>query len=266
MSSGAQTKGVNCLAWAGSACHGRFVARFINSALIRPLLAVLLLLALCANVLADAPAPSDGNPFPHTTLGDQPLRSARPAAADHAAVPTVVKPLDGLDFSRIGAALLAVIALIFLLRWFGKVFFPVATGKAQNRVVEVVSRSPLAPKQQVMLLRVGRRLLVVGDSAGQLSTLSEITDPDEVATMVGQLREEKSASAAAFGSLFGRFSRKFDSDEAEIARSPEPTDRQLLMDETDEVHETASAQVEIDGLRDRVRALAAQFKRDADPS
>ena len=154
------------------------------------------------------------------------------------------------------------IALIFLLRWFGKVFFPVATGKAQSRVVEVVSRSPLAPKQQVMLLRVGKRLLVVGDSGGQLSTLCEISDPDEVASMVGQLREEKSlVSTAAFGSLFGRFSRKFEPSEAEMRDPPEPSDRQMLIDGTDEVHEPAGARADIDGLRDRVRRLAEQFNK-----
>jgi flagellar biogenesis protein FliO len=214
-----------------------------------------------------SPSPSDTPSLPHTVLGDQPLRGARPALIDHPTPTPVVKPLEGLDFSRVGGALLAVIALIFLLRWFGKVFFPAATGKAQSRVVEVVSRSPLAPKQQVMLLRVGKRLLVVGDSAGQLSTLCEISDPDEVASMVGQLREEKSTSAVAFGSLFGRFSRKFDSDEAEVIETPpEPTDRQVLMDETDEVRDAVAGQAEIDGLRDRVRRLAEQFKPDSDPA
>lgn len=228
-----------------------------------------LLLSLPLNMTARGAgvAPSDTPSLPHTVLGDQPLRGPRPALIDHPPPTTVIKPIEGLDFSRVGGALLAVIALIFLLRWFGKIFFPAATGKAQSRVVEVVSRSPLAPKQQVMLLRVGKRLLVVGDSAGQLSTLCEISDPDEVASMVGQLREEKSTSAVAFGSLFGRFSRKFDSDEAEVIETPpEPTDRQMLMDETDEVREAAAGQAEIDGLRDRVRRLAEQFKPDSDPA
>jgi flagellar biogenesis protein FliO len=231
----------------------------------RPAILFLFALALTATARGDGVAPVDADALPHTTLGDQPLRSAQPALTGHTPITPIAKPLEGLDLSRVGGALLAVILLIFLLRWFGKVFFPAATGKAQSRVVEVVSRSPLAPKQQVMLLRVGKRLLVVGDSAGQLSTLSEITDPDEVASMVGQLREEKSTPVAAFGSLFGRFSRKFDSDEDDAPEAPEPTDRQMLMDETDEIQSGPPAQAEIDGLRERVRRLAEQFKQGSDP-
>jgi len=227
---------------------------------------VLLALALTGPARGDVVAPPTDTPLPHTVLGDQPLRSARSAAtADHAPTTTVIKPLQGLDLSRVGGALVAVIVLIFLLRWFGKIFFPAATGKAQSRVVEVVSRSPLAPKQQVMLLRVGKRLLVVGDSSGQLSTLCEISDPDEVASMVGQLREEKvSTGAAAFGSFFGRFSRKFEPSEAEMREPPELTDRQMLIDDTDEVREPAAAHAEIDGLRDRVRRLAEHLKQNTD--
>ena len=235
----------------------------------RTLAAMLLLaLALIAPALGDVAAPPDPLALPHTTLGDQPLRSPLPVVQDHANGKTgITKPLEGLDFSRVGGALLAVIALIFLLRWFGKVFFPTATGKAPTRVVEVVSRSPLSPKQQVMILRVGKRLLVVGDSAGQLSTLTEISDPDEVASMVGQLREEKSSSTgAAFGSLFGRFSRKFEPSESELRDPPEPTDRQMLIDDTDEIREAANPRAEIDGLRDRVRRLAEQMKQNSGPA
>jgi hypothetical protein len=45
-----------------------------------------------------------------------------------------------------------------------------------------------------------------------MNSLSEITDPDEVAALVGQLREEKLAVAAniAFGGLLGRMRRTLD--------------------------------------------------------
>ena len=66
--------------------------------------------------------------------------------------------------------------------------------------VQLLSRTVLSPKQHVMLLRVGRRLVVIGDSGGQMSALSEITDPDEVAALVGQIRDEKLTAA---GPTFG---------------------------------------------------------------
>jgi len=149
-----------------------------------------------------------------------------------------------------------VIVLIFVLRGMGRFFFPSATSRGQSRVVEVLSRSPLAPKQQVMLLRVGRRVIVVGDSGTQMNTLCEISDPDEVAGLVGQLREEKTAAAAAFSSLFGRFNRRFGSDEERI----EADAASELRDEPEEAL-ASSPQGELDGLRERVRMLAEQFAK-----
>src|SRR4029077_6101766 len=91
--------------------------------------------------------------------------------------------------------------------------------------VQVLSRSPLTPRQQVVLLKVGRRVLVVADNGSQMNSLCQITDPDEVAGLVGQLRSEKGsgagqgAGAGAFGGLFGRSRKSFaagsDDDEPE---------------------------------------------------
>ena len=57
-------------------------------------------------------------------------------------------------------------------------------GEARG-VVRVLSRTPVTPKQQVLLVQVGRRVLVVADNGTQMNPLSEITDPDEVAAAGG---------------------------------------------------------------------------------
>jgi len=116
-------------------------------------------------------------------------------------------------------ALVGVIAVDFVLRAMGRFFFPSATSRGQSRVVEVLSRSALAPKQQVMLLRIGRRVIVVGDSGTQMNTLVRFRIRMRVAGLVGQLREEKTATAAAFTSLFGRFNRRFGGEEEEREES-----------------------------------------------
>jgi hypothetical protein len=96
----------------------------------------------------------------------------------------------------------------------------------------------------------------VGENGTQMNTLCEISDPDEVAGLVGQLREEKTAAAAAFSSLFGRFNRRFGPEEERI-ESDAPSE---LRDEPEEPR-ASSARGELDGLRERVRLLAEQFAK-----
>jgi flagellar biogenesis protein FliO len=164
-----------------------------------------------------------------------------------------------MDFPRVLGALGIVIGLIFVLRWLGRFFFPGVAGRGANRAIEVLSRSPLSPKQQLMLIRVGRRLIVVGDTGSQMSALCEITDPDEIAGLVGQLRDEKTTpTTRAFGAMFGSSRRAF---ETEADSAPPEEARSTLHDtEVDDVVAPGSAREELNGLRDRVRMLAEQFK------
>lgn len=126
---------------------------------------------------------------------------------------TVQKTTNLSDFSRVFLALGAVVAVIFLLRWLARRMFPSVGGMQSGRVVQVLSRSVLAPKQQVMVMKVGRRLLVVGDTGSNMNTLCEITDPDEVAILIGQVQQEQKGSiTSSFSTLFGRASKAFDPD------------------------------------------------------
>lgn len=218
------------------------------------LLPLVLLAVLCGQARAEV-APSSGiPPLPPTALGAESVGgSGAPKVITMSGVP--VQP-QGLDYTRVLAALAIVLGLIFLLRWVSRCFFPTAMGRARNRAVEVISRSPLSPKQQVMLLRVGQRLIVVGDSGSQLSPLCQITDPDEVAALVGQLREESvPVPKRAFGNLFGQSRHAFDVEE--------PAGRDAaneLREPEEEQPPVATAREELSGLRERVRLLAEQFK------
>jgi flagellar biogenesis protein FliO len=200
-------------------------------------------------VATDGVAPTD-----HLALGEDPIRNT-PATDAPTPQTTPALPSSGMDYPRVIAAMGIVIGLIFLLRWCGRFVFPAAVRRGSSRAIEVISRAALSPRQQVMLIRVGRRLIVVGDSGSQMNPLCEITDPDEMAALVGQLQGEKTVvSGSAFGSLFKRSRGRFDvADEPEIA-SPPP-----LEDPEDEVP-VASAREELNGLRDRVRLLAEQYK------
>ena len=223
---------------------------------IRYWLASVTLIALLGGGRPTAAAGTTASPDPasgvRNSLGEEPIRTESQQAARQTDPITAAHP-GQMDYPRVLGALTAVIALIFLLRWCGRLFFPAAAGRGSSRVVEVLSRSPLAPKQQVMLIRVGERLVLVGDSGGQMTALCEISQPDEVARLVGQLREEKAAAPVAFGSIFGRFRRIHDLTQ-EAAAQPAPP----LQDESDPAP-VPSAQDELLGLRQRVRLLAEQF-------
>ncbi|HAW95818.1 MAG TPA: hypothetical protein DCX60_06040, partial [Phycisphaerales bacterium] len=55
--------------------------------------------------------------------------------------------------------------------------------RAPEGVASIMARYPVARGEHVVLLEVGRRILVVHQASGSMTTLSELTDRDEVADM-----------------------------------------------------------------------------------
>lgn len=58
------------------------------------------------------------------------------------------------------------------------------SGEAAGGQVQVISQAPLGSRGMVYVLRCGPRVLVVGSTVQQLTTLAEIADPDEIAQFV----------------------------------------------------------------------------------
>lgn len=91
---------------------------------------------------------------------------------------------------EVGASLAGVILLIWGLRYMirrsrGETAGSrlLAGGRAPSGVASILARYPVARGQQVVLLEVGQRILVTHQSAGTMTTLSEITDPEELADL-----------------------------------------------------------------------------------
>ncbi|MEM1098334.1 MAG: flagellar biosynthetic protein FliO, partial [Planctomycetota bacterium] len=85
--------------------------------------------------------------------------------------------------------------------------------------VEVLSRTSVAPRSHVLLLRVGSQVLVVGESSGGLRTLSAVQNEEDVAALLQAVESSKPQSiAGGFSSLMGKFNRHYD--EAEDAADP----------------------------------------------
>ncbi len=104
---------------------------------------------------------------------------------------------------RTAGALAAVLSLIFALRWVfvraarargGLVGKLGAGGRAPSGLLEVLGRYPVARGQTLVLLRVDRRVLLLSQSSSGFSTLAEMRDTDDVASILGKAMDEEGSS------------------------------------------------------------------------
>lgn len=189
--------------------------------------------------------------------GSTSVPTTSPAAAFNAPAPA---HSIGFDLGRMAVALSIVLAMILGARWLFTHFFAGARAPATSRAVKVLSRTSLAPRQQILLLQIGRRVVVVGESNGQLSTLSQVEDPDEVASLVGQLQEEQIQRAASFGGLFGRAQRKMEAEDEHSAPidTPEPD---APSDASNDHADPNDARSELSSLLEKVRSIRNGLSR-----
>jgi flagellar biogenesis protein FliO len=161
-------------------------------------------------------------------------RNSAAAAGSNAAGPSA---------TRTALSLAAVLALIVILFLAGRKFLPRRMfaqqgGGGGGGAIQVLARTAISPKQRIILLQVGRRILVVADGGPNLTTLAEITDPGEAAALIGQLQSEK-PSGSFTSALNGAMDRFRTAQER-----PEPRS------------DLNSMREEIEGLAKRVRGMA----------
>ena len=185
-----------------------------------------------APVVVSAPAPSTSVPS-SASFESQPLKPLKPKAAApaEAASPGAasaskssdlwndwVKPLSALVLVLCIIAVLARLARGISMKHGGLLAAIGAGGRAPSGVLSVLARYPVGRGQTLVLLHLHGRVLLVcqtqSRSGGGMQTLSEITDPEQIAMLVGKTREHPKAS---INQDFG----------AELARSEERTDREL---------------------------------------
>lgn len=135
---------------------------------------------------------------------------------------------DGSDRSWILqtlAALGVVIALILLLRAFLQRLGGAPAGSTNSGLVEVVARTGIGPRTQVLFLRINQRIIVVAQSSSGLQTLTELDDPEEVAWLLGRVESAKPMSISqGFRHLMHRAERDYN--RAEMAASEDGGDEQ----------------------------------------
>ena len=112
--------------------------------------------------------------------------SARPAAPSPASALTTV-----------AGSLGAVLAIFMVIVWCSRRFAPVGNASLPTEAVELLGRSPLAGRQQMHLIRIGNKLLLVAISPVGMETLTELTDTVEVERLLSLCKGTSTTSASA---------------------------------------------------------------------
>lgn len=113
----------------------------------------------------------------------------------------------GLTISTLFTALtLVVLLMLGLAKLFSKRNPFLAPG-IPREAVDVLGRRTVDPRSSIYVVRVGAKVLLLGSSSNGLTSLSEITDPIEVATLTSLCRgveTDRPTFGEWFLSLFGR--------------------------------------------------------------
>lgn len=96
--------------------------------------------------------------------------------------------------ASIAASLLVVIGLFLIFAWIGKKNMKPGTGKLSREIIQILGKSQLSGKQQLELVRVGQKLLLLCVTPSSVETLTEITDPMEVERLLTIVRQDSPGS------------------------------------------------------------------------
>lgn len=213
--------------------------------------AVLLLAATVEAVSAESAANSGASVAPATSgpFEQKPIRrNGVPTSTTMPGRGNAGSTNSAWDMGKVPLALGGVLLLIFAMRALGKKMVPGAAGAGSSKAVQVLMRSSVSPRQQLILVRVGRRLVLVGSGGGgEMNSLCEINDPDEVAEVMGQIREDKSSTSKNFTAMFGRAGKAYE----EQPSSDDPVTSPAV---------TRNSGEDLNGLTERVRRIAEQFQ------
>lgn len=87
-----------------------------------------------------------------------------------------------------------VLGLFFAVVWFTRRALPKAAASLPTEAVEVLGRTPLSPRQNMHVIRFGRKLLLVSVTAAGAETLAELDNAEEVARISGLCQQNQQGS------------------------------------------------------------------------
>lgn len=124
------------------------------------------------------------------------------------------------------AALAIVIALIFVMR---SLLMRLSGTRAAgaSRLVEVLARTTIGHKTQVVFLKINQRVIVAAQTPAGIDTLTVMDEPEEVAWLLGEVEAAKPMSITqSFRHVMQRFDKDFNAGaESGTDRSEQYVDR-----------------------------------------
>jgi flagellar biosynthetic protein FliO len=94
-------------------------------------------------------------------------------------------------------SLAVVLGLLVALLWLARRANPKARGTLPGDILETLGRAPLSGRQEMHLVRVGNKLLLLSVTPTSAETLTEITDPVEIDRLAGICRQNQPDSITA---------------------------------------------------------------------
>lgn len=85
-----------------------------------------------------------------------------------------------LDLTRMLSSLAIVLGTYFGFVWLVRRFYPAANSQLPSEVVQVLGKTPFGPKQDLQLVRLGSKLVLLLNSPEGTHPIGEITDPAQV--------------------------------------------------------------------------------------
>ncbi|MFV0444163.1 MAG: flagellar biosynthetic protein FliO [Planctomycetaceae bacterium] len=130
------------------------------------------------------PTPSAGAPSAEA-------QSKTPIVRSEESDPTAVPRTRNSPWGTLAVVGTLLAGLYLVSRWL-KSAGPTGWSNAAPQAVNLLGTTPITPQSAVHVIQVGERLLVVGSGPGGLHTLTELTDPAEVAHLAHLCRSQQS--------------------------------------------------------------------------
>jgi flagellar protein FliO/FliZ len=128
------------------------------------------------------------------------LRLAPRSEATKRGASGLTKPVSiapGNAIGTVAGSLGVVLGLFLVIAWCTRRLASPGASVLPKEVVELLGRAPLATRQQLQLVRIGNKLLLVALSPVGVETLTEITEPAEVEHLMALCRHGNAASSSA---------------------------------------------------------------------
>jgi len=209
------------------------------------------------SIAAGAPSKAASGPLDSDALESTPLNPLN-SAGGYGKFDQSTATSSAMQIGRVVLALGGVIGLIVVLRVFAKRVIPGVTAARASSSVKILGRCPVSARQNLLVVQFGKRLVLVGDGGTNLNPLCEITDPQEVADILAQARDESISVAQRFESMFGRARKDFDEDPEPTSADPFSDSRDISSQDDPALSDTRK---ELSDLQEKVRDVARQIGR-----